>query len=81
MLAKGDLSGRLTITGDPRTQNGQFITTAKTEFVSRYLPKQSLDPSYLVRGSCLSVWAYPLPVLPQKFFSMMQPGVLLHILL
>ncbi|KAK3709148.1 hypothetical protein QZH41_018064, partial [Actinostola sp. cb2023] len=51
VFAKGDQSGRLTITGDPRTQNGQFVTTAKTEFIKRYLPKQKLDPSLFAGGS------------------------------
>ena len=36
--------GPPTITGDPRTQHGQFNTTTKSEYVGRYMPWQGIDP-------------------------------------
>ena len=45
----GSFGGPPTITGDPRTQLGQFVTTNKSEFVGRYLPKQQIDPLLKVR--------------------------------
>lgn len=44
----GSFGGPPTITGDPRTQLGQFVTTTKSEFVGRYLPKQQIDPNLKV---------------------------------
>ncbi|EDO34290.1 predicted protein [Nematostella vectensis] len=48
---RGDQEGKDTITGDRRTQNGQFNTTTKSEFIGHYLPKQMQDPALKAGGS------------------------------